>query len=128
MTPEEFQRMTRLIVPLGFHKRRAKGIVRFTKDYVALIHQKKKKKEKEKKEHQQLSSYNTTKDDDDDSPKTRNSVEFHLTRQEILRLFHCGAYCADAYQIFVRRDWATLSPSDHALKAFVEWQQSQSMR
>jgi hypothetical protein len=117
--------MTRLIVPLGFHKRRAKGIVQFTKDYVALIHQKKTKK---RKEHQQLSSDSTNNDDDDDSPKTRNSVEFQLTRQEILRLFHCGAYCADAYQIFIRRDWATLSLSDHALKAFVEWQQSQSMR
>mmetsp|Transcript_6217 Transcript_6217/g.15383 ORF Transcript_6217/g.15383 Transcript_6217/m.15383 type:complete len:164 (+) Transcript_6217:1408-1899(+) len=54
-------------------------------------------------------------------------VEFELTRKEIKQVYNCGDYAADAYQIFIRRDFKSpLLSNDHMLLAYVEWKNSLS--
>jgi endonuclease III len=103
------QEMTRCIAPLGIKHRRAKGIVQFSQDYLRLIH---------RKEQQIEERY----------PSSNLPVEFQLTRRELLKLYHCGDYAADAYQIFIQRDWETIHPKDHALRAYVEWKRGEQSR
>lgn len=101
-----------LIGPLGIKNRRARGIVRFCEDYVDLVTQ--------RREQEGLKIVHRR------DGRVVEHVEFQFTREEILNLYHCGDYCADAYQIFVQRDWENLHPTDHALRAYVEWQNSQT--
>jgi endonuclease III len=89
------------IMPLGIKGRRSRGILKFCKEYLDLL-----KIERE---------------------KGTERPEFHLTRSEIMGLFHCGEYAADAYQIFIQRDWTNLYPKDHALRAYVEWKRCEGI-
>lgn len=107
---QHFQTLVEIIAPLGIKNRRAKGIVRFCKDYTALIKRKKEERGLIKSVEQSEEGFAT-------------EIEFTFTRQEVLSLFHCGDYCADAYQIFVQRKF-DFHPRDHALLAYVEWQKS----
>lgn len=116
-----------LIAPLGIKNRRARGIIRFCREYVDLVTRKQKQESSHSGNHRQ--------NDPTAIGKARTAilaenschhVEFLFTRQEILNLYHCGSYCADAYQIFVQREWENLHPTDHALRAYVEWKQSQA--
>lgn len=104
----EVDEISSVIAPLGMHHRRAKGLSRFCKDYLQLL---KSKRPKENGISRALNS----KDDADADPSR------HLTRNEILQLYDCGSFAADAYEIFVRRNWSGVNPSDHALRAFVNW-------
>ena len=88
-----------LITPLGIKGRRSRGILRFCKEYLQLRSSKSDKK----------------------------NSEFKFSRNEILGLYHCGDYAADAYQIFIQKDWKHLHPKDHALRAYVEWKRSKIM-
>lgn len=110
-TPEatllaDITEMTNLIAPLGIKHRRARGIVQFSQEYLALVQRK-----------QQEDSKTTT--------TTTSRVSFQFTREEILNLYHCGDYAADAYQIFIQRDWKDFHPRDYALRAYVEWKRSE---
>ncbi|CAB9509739.1 Methyl-CpG binding domain protein 4 [Seminavis robusta] len=50
---------------------------------------------------------------------------YNFTRKDVKKLPYCGEYAADAYQVFIRRDYNTpLQSNDYALKGFVEWQKS----
>ena len=118
----DIDELTDLIAPLGIKHRRGRGLIRFCRDYLELV------RRKRKDEGWEQDSENV--EDDKDGEMTTPSVhmaEFHFTRQEVLDLYHCGDYCADAYLIFVQRRWATTYPTDHALRAFCEWKQSQVM-
>ena len=59
--------------------------------------------------------------------KSKNSklyerVEFELTRKEIKQVYNCGDYAADAYQIFIRKDFKSpVLSNDHMLLAYMEW-------
>jgi methyl-CpG-binding domain protein 4 len=88
-----------VIAPMGIRHRRARGIVQFSKEYLALL---------------------KSKVDQDETMKTSKEASFHLTQDEIKRFYNCGQYVADAYRIFIQRDWTTNS-TDHALEAYVEW-------
>lgn len=103
------------IQPLGLHTRRSQGLVKFCKDYLSLLDDKR------------VQIKVPT------SPSTEHNPAFHLTREEILGLYNCGEYVADAYQIFIANhaidsnskvDWKNLHPKDHALMAYVEWRRS----
>lgn len=83
------------IKPLGIKGRRSKGILRFCRGYLDLLQRK--------------------------GEQCTARPAFHLTRTEIMSLYHCGEYAADAYQIFIRRNLTNFYPHDHALRAYVEW-------
>jgi hypothetical protein len=95
-----------VIAPLGIRYRRARGIVRFSREYLELLSNKK----------AQTSNNNES---NTESTKEKGTSS-ELSKGEIMNLFHCGEYASDAYRIFVQRDWDT-SPTDHALQAYVEW-------
>lgn len=112
--------LTNLIAPLGIKNRRARGIVRFCQDYLQLVAQKQQQDAAMASDEVSCSSETT----DARTIRDSDTVECQFTRQEILNLYHCGEYCADAYEIFVQRKWKNIYPKDHALRAYVEWQQS----
>jgi endonuclease III len=121
--------LVNLIAPLGIKNRRAKGIIRFCQEYVDLVTR--------KQEHNGGSNVDANQGGNDaalEATRTNSTnekcfgVEFQFTREEILNLYHCGDYCADAYQIFVQQNWDNLHPLDHALRAYVEWKQSQTVQ
>lgn len=43
-----------------------------------------------------------------------------------IELYGCGKYADDSYQIFCLGEWQTVSPSDHALKWYVDWMQEET--
>jgi len=87
-----------IIRSLGICHRRAKALIRFSKDYLECIEQKKKI---------------------ENLPK--GTAEFQLSREEILSFHNCGVYAYDAYQIFIRKLVGIVS-TDHALQDYVEYQ------
>ena len=146
----EIEILSSMIRPLGFNHRRAKGIIQFTHDYVQLIKEKKKLKllqqteeeetrtEQQQQQHQQQQqrcnenhvivkkeedSTTTMQEDDSAVPP-----EFQFSRKDVESLYQCGTYAADAYEIFIRKNWDTNSkqqpPTDHALRAYIEWKNS----
>ena len=117
-TPEavieaDVDEMSKCIAPLGIKYRRAKGIVTFSTEYLNLV-------DKSRNERQQEATNNVENQKED--PAT-----FQWTRGDITSLFHCGDYAADAYEIFIKRNWTNIHPRDHALLAYVEWKQSKSL-
>lgn len=111
--------LTTMIACLGIKHRRAHGIIRFTREYLSLI---------EQKTLQQKRSISTGQPSGSTETTSWKKASFGLDRQDILSLYYCGEYCADAYEIFIRKNWATVSPTDHALRGFVEWKRSLKRR
>jgi len=109
--------MSDVIAPLGIKYRRAKGIVRFSREYLDLLKSK-------SSNCSSLVGLGSTERTTNKNTNDNESASFHFTRAEIQNLYHCGEYAADAYQIFVQKDWKTMNrpPRDHALLAYVEWQ------
>jgi hypothetical protein len=108
VTVADIEEISTVIAPLGIRYRRARGLVRFCQEYLKLLETKQNSNSNE----MQL---------DGRSASTKEDPSFHLSREEITGLYHCGAYAADAYGIFIQRNWAESNPSDHALRAFVNW-------
>ena len=94
-----------VIAQLGLGSRRANGIVKFSADYLRLVCHKRQEKRQRR----------------DQCEDSEGREEFTFSNQEVKELYQCGDYAADAYQIFVRRQWRTAQPTDIALKAYVEW-------
>lgn len=88
-----------VIAPMGIRNRRARGIMQFSKEYMELL---------------------KSKVNQGETMKPSKEASFHLSEDEIKRFYNCGQYVADAYRIFINRDWTTNS-ADHALEAYVEW-------
>lgn len=102
---ETLQDLIQLVAPLGLTYKRARGLVRFCKEYVALIENK-----------------------NGQNSKSTEGVATTLSRTEVTSLFFCGAYAADAYQIFIRQDvQSPVVSNDHALLAYVDWKRSQTI-
>jgi len=89
----EDSKMSRLIQSMGMRHRRAAGIVRFSREYLALL-----------------------------QSRTGRTAAFEFTHSDILGLYYCGKYACAAYQIFIQRRWDEVDPPDHALKVYVEFQ------
>ena len=139
----EIEILSTMIRPLGFNHRRAKGIIQFTHDYVQLIKEKKKKKklllqqtEEETRTEQQQCYENHVVKKEIDSTTTMQQEddtvilpppELTFSRNDVESFYQCGTYAADAYEIFIRKNWDTNSkkqpPTDHALRAYVEWKE-----
>ena len=95
-----------LVRPTGLGHLKAKAFVQLSRDFVRLV---------ESKEI----------DKNDVSSTTCKGMEFELTRKEVKQIFNCGDYAADAYQIFVRKDFKSpVVSNDHALLMYVEWKRS----
>jgi hypothetical protein len=46
---------------------------------------------------------------------------FRLSKEQIVKLFHCGEYASNAYRIFIQR-CCDFDPGDHALIMYAEYQ------
>jgi hypothetical protein len=98
-----------LVSPMGMTNRRARGIIQFCRDYLALLGGK-------RVHHHDQSSLT-------------EAAEFWFTRKEICSLFYCGEYAADAYQLFIKQDFSSpVLSKDHALVAYSYWKRSQRLR
>lgn len=122
-TPEatieaDLNEMTHRIAPLGIKHRRAMGVVQFSKDFLRLVEEKTVQNNSKRHEPEQRTAFIPS------VATKRERVMFELTRSDIMNLYHCGEYAADAYQIFIQRDWQIIQPRDHALLAYVEWKRS----
>lgn len=94
---DSLNEMIQIVAPLGLTYKRARGIVRFYTDFKATI---------EAKEGE----------DPDSSP-----AAFTLNREEVTNTSFCGDYAADAYQIFIRKDFQSPVESvDRALLAYTD--------
>ncbi len=51
----------------------------------------------------------------------RNNDPFKLTYDDIMGLYGCGEYAAQAYIIFIRKEYDNISVSDHALQYYVDY-------
>jgi len=125
-TDVHVDRISRIIQPLGMWHRRARGILRFSREYLELI--------KRKRQSQKTDHHNRRKNYDQSSydrisrchpfyqnEKRSESVAFNLARNDILSLYNCGPYAADAYQIFIQHNYDIVA-TDHALRAYTEYQ------
>jgi len=108
-----------LVRPTGLGHAKAKAFVRLSRDYILLLN--------EKIEQVDSLQQDETIIINDRNCGTLKGVEFQLTRKEVQKLFNCGDYAADAYQIFIQKDFrsAVLS-NDHMLVAYAEWKRSLS--
>lgn len=98
-----------LVRPAGLGHSKAKAFVRLSRDYLLL-----------------LASKSQVMDKNENS-RVCKRVEFDLTRKEVKQLFNCGDYAADAYQIFIRKDFKSpVLSNDYILQAYVEWKRSLS--
>lgn len=97
-----------LVRRAGQGQRKARALVQLSRDYLHILESKSQSNEKN-----QISA--------------RKGVEFELTRVDVKQLFNCGDYAADAYQIFIRKDFDTpILSNDQMLLAYVEWKRSLS--
>ena len=122
--------------PLGLQIRRSQGLVQFCKDYLSLLEAKRRQMKKIPAMSSEHPPSETSKGKERKDVIDSSDPAFHLTRDEILGLYNCGEYVADAYQIFIANhsinnkakvDWKTLQPKDHALASYVEWKRSIDM-
>lgn len=122
------------ISPLGLGHKRSDGIIRFCNDYLNLLQSKMIYMEEKKGEDERTPSGKTSSSTTDVGASVAASTsrghgqnqnhreeEFKFSRKEILSLYYCGDYAADAYQIFIRHDWKHVQSSDYALQKYVEW-------
>ncbi len=101
-----------VIRPLGMHVRRARGIVKFSKEYLTLLAGKTKQYKK--------ATHTFPMASQEAQNFEISDAAFRFTRNEILGLFNCGQYAYDAYRIFVQHD-LDFAPSDSALQAYIEY-------
>jgi hypothetical protein len=92
-----------VIRPMGMVHRRARGIIRFSKEWLELLSRKR------------------------GNEASRNSIAmgsgreaFLLTREEVTSLYYCGDYAYDAYRIFTQGKLDAVT-TDHALQTYVDF-------
>lgn len=90
-----------IIRPLGIRFRRAHTLIRFSREYNAML--------------VSLKSQKCLRIDE---------IPFHLSRNDILGFHGCGQYAADAYEIFILGKYDNVTSSDHALCYFTEYKRS----
>lgn len=105
-----------VIHPLGMRHKRARGIIRFSKEWLELLSRKK-----------VGDAYRTdcsleTRVEQDSSAEARQSCmeAFLLTREEVTSLHFCGGYAYDAYRIFIQGKLDAVT-TDHALQMYVDF-------
>jgi hypothetical protein len=102
-------RMCVVVKALGIRFRRAAGIIRFSKEYLALLEYKM----------DICGSAGTGRNElgSDIDPE----AAYNLTRDDVMNLYYCGDYAYAAYKLFIQRDYS-IDPTDHALKAYAQYQ------
>jgi hypothetical protein len=100
-------RMSVVVRALGIRYRRAAGIIRFSKEYLALL------------EHKMDSCRKVGTGRSIDADTDREAA-YNLTRDDVMNLYYCGDYAYAAYKLFIQRDFS-IDPTDHALKAYAAY-------
>mmetsp|Transcript_16531 Transcript_16531/g.31316 ORF Transcript_16531/g.31316 Transcript_16531/m.31316 type:complete len:423 (+) Transcript_16531:36-1304(+) len=90
-----------IIRSLGMHHRRTQTLIRFSREYNEMV-----------------SSFRSQ------HSIGINDIPFNLSRNNILGLYGCGIYAADAYEIFILGKYGNVTSSDHALRYFTEYKRS----
>lgn len=91
-----------VISPIGMRDKRARGLIRFSNEYLQLLEA----RSKVPKQGQKTTCY-----------------AYNLSEKDILSLYHCGDYAFAAYKLFIRRDTRT-DHEDHALHSYAEYQRA----
>jgi hypothetical protein len=102
-------RMCVVVRALGIRFRRAAGIIRFSKEYLALLEHKINK----------CGSTGTGRSKID--ADIDREAAYNLTRDDVMNLYYCGDYAYAAYKLFIQRVYS-IDPTDHALKAYAQYQ------
>lgn len=92
MANGDFNIISSIIRPIGMRLRRAETLRRFSKEYNLLL-----------------------------TRRTEQNDEMNLSRSDIMGLYGCGEYAADAFEIFILGKHENISTSDHALQYFVDF-------
>ncbi len=91
-----------VIRPMGMTFRRARAIIRFSKEWLSLL-----------------------------QTKTPNNaicgVEFSLTKQDVMGLYNCGTYAYQCYRIFIQGDFYGIT-TDHALQIYVNYRRGLALK
>lgn len=103
-------RMCVVVRALGIRYRRAAGIIRFSKNYLALL-----------KNKMNACGSNDTRRSIDGNIHIDEEAAYNLTQDDVMNLYYCGDYAYAAYKLFIQRDYS-IDPTDHALKAYAEYQ------
>merc|ERR1711865_503711 len=89
------------VTGLGHNK--SKAFVRLSKDYLSLVKSK-------------IGDINNS-DPIGSTRRYLKNAEFSCTREEIKQIYNCGDYAADAYRIFIRKDYhLPVVSNDYILK------------
>jgi hypothetical protein len=102
-------KMCVVVRALGIRFRRAAGIIRFSKEYLALL------------EHKMDTCGSTGAGACKVDSGIDREAACNLTRDDVMNLYYCGDYAYAAYKLFIQRDYS-IDPTDHALKAYAEYQ------
>ena len=106
-----------LVRPTGLGRTKANAFVLLSRDYLSLLTTKNQRVD-------QFPNGDMPIGNTIDSARCKE-MEFNLTRSEVKQIFSCGDYAADAYQIFVRKDFQSpVVSNDYILVAYVEWKRS----
>lgn len=90
--------LAQVILPLGLRFRRAKGIIRFSQEWLQLL---------ERKTSESCSN---------------KDPAFSLTREDVLGLYNCGDYAYDAYRIFIQGIfYEGITSADVALQIYLDY-------
>jgi len=103
------EEMALVIKPLGLRNRRARGIIRFSNEYLCLL----------KTKEQQFQERVCCEGEKGDVL----SGACQLSKEDIFGLYNCGQYAYAAYQIFIKKE-LRIDPQDHALNWYVEFQRA----
>jgi endonuclease III len=105
-----------IIRPLGMLHRRARGIIRFSKEWLELLSRKKVGDACRK----DCSSETCVGQDCSAAARQSCMETFLLTREEVTSLYCCGGYAYDAYRIFIQGKLDAVT-TDHALQMYVDF-------
>lgn len=126
-----YKSLSEVLRPLGINNKRAYGIIRFTNEFLNLLMMKTKQNEsiiiKEEVTLKSQLSNNINNKINFIMPfqqqQEYHQMSFNLTRKEILSLYGCGEYAADAYQIFIQCN-IHIKPNDTYLCNYIDYQRS----
>ena len=93
----DFDTISNIIRPIGIRYRRAETLMKFSKEFNLML-----------------------------ARKHEQNDEMNLSRSDIMGLYGCGEYAADAYEIFILGKHDNIATSDHALQYFVDFKRGVS--
>ena len=102
--------ISNIIRPIGIRYRRAETLIRFSSQFNSLL----------------KGEMNPTFDKKSTQRPKIQKTPFNLSRDEIIGLYGCGEYSADAYEVFIIGKHTDMTVSDHALQYYIDYKRGLS--